>query len=133
MTRHIISREGVVEDFDKTLLEVGSLTWDEGRVPVGWEFKWDGQFLLGYAENLRREENGDITAEITFQERELEVHSGREFLGATVYASSVVQKMSKGVRVISGAKVKGVAITMGVPWRLSEWELETVGKPDLER
>lgn len=128
MTRHIICREGVLETFNNTLLEPESIWWDEGRIPLAWDFRWDAEHLLGYCEDLKREKNGDITAELTFVQREKEVWEVRHDVGATIYARSLVSKMQNGVRVVNGAKVTAVTITLGVPWRLSDWELSTGGE-----
>lgn len=64
--RKIICREGV-EDLGK-ILEVGSMEWTD-PLPLVWNFEHDNiDNVLGRAEDIRREENGEITAEIVFND-----------------------------------------------------------------
>lgn len=65
MTRHIIAKEGSPMVEGGIVIEEGALTWDEGAIiPVTQGF--GDHEVIGRATDIRREENGNITANIEF-------------------------------------------------------------------
>lgn len=126
MSRHIISYEGVDEEFNRTHLKVGSLTWPDSPVPVIWNFGlMNPDDLLGHATDFRREETGEITAEISFNntDKSARIADLKEELYATIYARDVAQKMKRGIKVISYCKIAAISICLGSE---HTWSLNTM-------
>ncbi len=66
--RYDLIQEGVRDERTGILFLEGSLKWDtENHIPVSYSYNWDR--VIGKANNLRREDDGTITAEIVWEER----------------------------------------------------------------
>ena len=103
---------------DQFLIE-GSVNWDEdAQLPLVWDFGVDTKSLLGHATDLRREEDGAITAELTFQDPKNEALAEAEDLSATFFADEVGQETHDGVQVFYRLRLRKIAI---VPARSALW------------
>lgn len=66
--RYDLIQEGVRDEHTGILFLPGSLKWvTEKHVPVSYSYNWDR--VIGKANDLQREDNGMITAEIVWDER----------------------------------------------------------------
>ena len=85
--RKVISWEGE-EKIPGIVLEIGALKWDENKqypVTRGDQLR----LPIGRARNIRREENGAITAEIHLHE---DFRSVLDNVSVTIYGNELVQK-----------------------------------------
>jgi hypothetical protein len=126
--RKIICREGV-EDLGH-IFEVGSLQWSD-PLPLVWNFSHDNiGNVLGRAEDIRREENGEITAEIVFNDSD-KAQQARTTLEnkdtcCTIFANKIYEKRitvgedeeAHAVRLIKSATIREVSVILaaGHPW-----------------
>jgi len=124
--RHVVAYEGVDHGFGY-ILAPGSLKFPEGDVPVTWNFNHnDAEAVWGKASDFRREEDGSITAEITFNDEARDKALAiADVVGATFWATEVVKDKTQGIDpVVTSAKIRSGALSMGIPWRLSKEESE---------
>lgn len=124
--RYKFAREGIDTVLD-THLNKDSLHWDEKPIVVNYSNEWDLNNILGTAHDLRREDDGWITAEIEWNEKgELIAHQLGEDCYLTIYANQVSeqdQRRTGGQRVIRMAKLRAIYATMGSdPWAEKEKE-----------
>lgn len=107
-----VAQEGEkIKEFDHRLTD-GCLKWVEGKeYPVLKSAKFDDPSnILGHATDIRREDNGVITAEIDF-----ELMNG---LGVTIFANKVERTGSweENNVVVTSATIRAFFTTVEVPW-----------------
>lgn len=120
--RKIISWEGA-EKVPHVIFEKDALTWGDEPLPLVWNFQHnDVKALLGNASDLRREEDGSITAELTFNDTEqgnqaqsLAEHGDIAF---TTWSNDLIFRRDKAMKVVSNARIRSVSavLTDQVGW-----------------
>jgi hypothetical protein len=119
--RKTICIEGDEYPINGRIIEKGALGWPEDKkLPLCWSFNHDIEHVLGNASDLRREEDGRITAELTFNDSEAGQNAKAVLehgdASATIYANQLVEdRKSKRV---SAATIRSVEVVVGglVPW-----------------
>lgn len=70
-------------------LETGSLKWEEGKqYPITWEYKHDK--IYGWASDIRREDDGTITAELDIEDGTALALLEHRDVSATIYGNKLV-------------------------------------------
>lgn len=115
MTRQIICYEGK-HPVNGKFISKGALTWDEEKpLPVVLKPSDNGP-LVGLATDLKREDDGAITAEMKFNARNNSVledlPSG---LGWTIYASDIKWSDMVETILVSGV-IREVFLAPSLPW-----------------
>lgn len=116
--RKVICYENALAVGNHFLLE-SSVQWDpEKRFPVVWNFSYELHSLLGWATELRREEDGSITAELEIVDEANVKLIEDEDLPVTFEGNEVREEMHDGVREISNVKIRGISVVLqpAVPW-----------------
>jgi len=113
MTRHKFAREGIRVK-NNHFFEVDSLVWDE-QVVVTWMFEFSAKSILGVASNIRREEDGWLSAEIEWSDSQA-AEQAKTLLDAkdvqfTVYCSDVIFEKGKSLHV-SKARIRAVSLAI---------------------
>lgn len=119
--RYRIAREGV-DTVVGNHLEVGSLKWTDRPLVVLYGSGLDPKHRLGKATDLLREENGDITAEVEWNDQGSQLlddfrvnEEGGSYL--TIFANKVTDKQHNGQRIVEDAHLRSVFITLeSDPW-----------------
>jgi hypothetical protein len=126
--RYRIAREGI-DTIVGNHLEVGALKFDATETYiVTWNNDFHVDNIVGNATDLRREEGGWITAEVTWSgEKSPEVSKlvDREEVWLTIYATQVEdQRRINAQRVVSSATLRALYLTPGLksPWTEMEKE-----------
>lgn len=113
MPRKIIAFEGRVM-IPGQLIESGSLTWGDERIPVTrYARTGDISDLLGYATELRREDDGSITAEVDAGEYTVLLEKD---VAVTITIKPAVWEEVDGVKHVTAGKIVEVFMTPDVPW-----------------
>ena len=123
--RKIITWEGE-EKVPGIIIEKGALTWGDDPIPVCWNFQYDIENLLGNATDLRREDDGSITAEITFDEENEKQRQAKEVLEhgdvtTTVYVTNLAEadrRTTGPKRSVTAGRIRTVNLVMAdsVDW-----------------
>lgn len=116
--RKVIGYENALGVGNHLLLE-GSVKWEvDKQFHIVWNFDYTVNNLLGHASDLRREDDGAITAELDFRDADIAELVKRDNLPATFEGNDVVQEVFDGVRVFHSVTVRGIAIVAppSVPW-----------------
>lgn len=112
MARHIIAFEGR-KMFPGQIVEKGAFFWGPEPIYITKSAEYHSDLPVGKATDLRREEDGSITAELS-----CEVPEG---MAATVYCTSVASNAEyapehDGDVLVISALIRQVFFTAGVPW-----------------
>lgn len=120
--RKIIAWEGR-EMVPGVIIEVGALTWSE-PLPIVWSFQHDLSNLLGTARDLRREEDGSITAELdirddTEQQRSVKTLLENRDVSTTIFANELTERIENGKRLVFAGAIREVSVVLPdtVGWR----------------
>jgi hypothetical protein len=105
VTRYIICQEGKENVPGQFLLD-GSMNWGEDKIWVSWNFNHQDP-KIGYASDIRREEDGWITAEIELFEQ---YQSLIDVAGFTVFITKVEDHWWKDIRWASKGTIASVAM-----------------------
>lgn len=115
--RRIITWEGVYT-IPQTFIEKGALTWDNEPLPVTAQ---NGTEILGRATDLRREEDGTITAELTFLDETENQKAAQSLLengdlSTTIFAKPVTEKRrespNEAVRYITAGRIRSIYLVL---------------------
>lgn len=112
--RKIIAWEGE-EKVPGQFLEVGSFKWGNEPIVVTKNTEWDADSVIGEATDLRREDNGSVTAEIKLQEGFTILLDDLSF---TVYCNDLKSIGSRGFPPsrLSSARIRAIFADTSVPW-----------------
>lgn len=123
--RHVIAYEGVDHGFGY-ILAPGALKFPEGPVPLTWNFDHSNPASVwGHADDFRREEDGSITAEITFVDDVTEkIDKICGDVGATFWANKIHRNIKTDPTTVVTGHIKAAYLSPSVPWRLSKKEEE---------
>lgn len=110
--RSIIAQENG-EPITGRVIEADALVWSEGPIPITVYPFQKPSTILGAATELRREDNGDITAEVG----DLEPPLGSGF---TISANELLTKRVGRVEKITHARIREIFISDGLPWARKE-------------
>lgn len=110
--RKTISWEGE-EKVPGVVLEKGSLQWSEDPIPLVWSFEQSVESVLGTASDLRREDDGRITAEVTLSENLPNAQSTKNAIEhgdvvLTTWSNNLAEYNNNGVRRIRSATIRSV-------------------------
>lgn len=109
--RYIICHEGQETIPDRYIPE-GTLTWKRDRIPVSLNFD---VHQLGWAKDIRREDDGILTAEIVFFDKKLKIADDQGF---SVYIAPVKYHMWKDVAWCTEGNISGVSLIGYRHWPL---------------
>lgn len=117
MTRKVIAWEGEIKLPD-TLIERGALMWEEPLPITANDYK-----VLGFADDLRREEDGSITADLHITAHRDAIGLVDEHSSFSVFVNQIVEKQPVGVdlsfRLVAFARIREVHLIeepQTVPW-----------------
>lgn len=120
MARRIICREGAEWGVNGNVIQPGALTWDEsGKIPL---LDPSQSEILGYASDLRREEDGAITAEFHFIQGDTNLDALSDGLtggwGWTVFVKDVkyVNDRELWHRTVTNGHIGYSFLGYGIPW-----------------
>lgn len=116
--RKPICYENALGVADHFLLE-GSVKWEDGKkIPLVWNFGYDVNSLLGHAQDLQREEDGAITAELNINDLSVADLFKEDLIAATFQGSEVQEELCDGIRVFHNVLVRTVSLVSlpQVPW-----------------
>lgn len=123
--RYRFAREGVKTIGSKAFFEPESIKWPvDGVIPVFWENNFsDATKLLGSASDLRREEDGWVTADIAWNLKgeEVEGQVNKE-VWLTVFVNHILEKESTDIagkdwRIIQSCTLRGIYTSaLEDPW-----------------
>lgn len=110
MTRMTISWEGA-EAVPGIIIQPGALRWEDEELPLCWNF--DHNELLGQASEIRREDDGRITAEITIYEQTDNQKHAQAIVDhgdtpATVYVTDLTEKREDDKRIVESGRIRSV-------------------------
>lgn len=116
--RVTFAHEGI-EKVPGHFLEKNSVHWDSGPIPLIWDFQTEK--LLGTASELRREENGELTAEIDVDTLDANARALFSDCGTTFFGQidkdGWTQEDDTGLQRISDVKVRALVMSPNMPWR----------------
>lgn len=107
--RQKIAHEGA-EYVRGQVVEHGAFVWEEDiDLPVIFSNEWPGmEQMVGWASDIRREEDGVITAEISWIDQTYE--------GTTVFCLDAMITHEDDLMVVRHARITRVFIAPDVPW-----------------
>lgn len=108
--RYMISRE-VHEDIPGVILAENSVQWGEDPIPVQLGFNWEPGAHIGWATDLKRDKNHELTADIQWLTDGLPPE-----LGATIYANRVMAHEYREIRFVESCILRAIIMTMDIPW-----------------
>ena len=124
--RYRFAVEGIDTEIGNSL-EVGSVKMDEPSYPVTLGNNWQLDSVIGKATELRREDNGELTAEIEWHEKmseELIAKINTEMF-LTIYANKIDdERIAARKRLVKSCELRAIfiALDMEDPWATSEDE-----------
>ena len=116
--RKIICYENAL-DFSNCFIVDGAAKWDD-KLPIVWNFSNELNDVLGQAVDLRREEDGAITAELMFLDLSVNklMSAGDTFV--TIYANELDYESCDGIRVFHNLRIREISVLPAmngvVPW-----------------
>lgn len=126
--RYRFAREGI-DTIIGNHLEPGSLTWSEVGLPVSGYADWDASSIIGMASDVRREDDGWLTAEVKWNERgqlmcdglEQDVNDEGGMLWLTIYATDLTEEgkiTPESQRIVHRGTIKALFVTLSPedPW-----------------
>lgn len=109
--RHIIGVEGR-QVLPNQFVELGACVWPDEAIPVETYLEQWVARLVGRATDIRREDDGTLTAEI-----DVEIPKG---LAATLYCDGLSYDKERynetGIMIITSCRIRSVFLSSGVPW-----------------
>jgi hypothetical protein len=120
--RYNIAREGVLTHLG-TLFEPDSIKWDEGQeFIITWSANWTNpEMIMGNAKDLQRDEDGWISADVTWIKDNIEPLIGdvNKTIWLTIYANQVGAKQEGDKKIVSSCALKALYVT---PDQKSPWD-----------
>ena len=128
--RYLFAREGV-DTVINNHLRPGSLKWEEESLPITWQGRNTLQDIIGTATELRREDDGCLTAEVLWNSKGQEmldalgvdVNTPKSGAWLTIYANHVEEEhlrlRGERMRVIHSATLRYlyVVLCQEDPWK----------------
>lgn len=116
MARMTISWEGT-EAVPGIIIQPGALRWEDEELPLCWNF--DHNELLGVASDIRREDDGQITAEITIYEetdnqKHAQVVMDHGDVATTVYVTDLSEHKDEdgNKRIVESGRIRSVNMVL---------------------
>lgn len=115
--RRIITWEGR-DTIPQVHIQKGALTWDKEPLPIHAQ---GGVTVLGLATDLRREEDGSITAELTFFDETSEQQAAKSIMehgdmSTTIFAKPVTEKRrespNQSMRYITAGRIRSIYLVL---------------------
>lgn len=103
------------------LITPGALTWSDDPIPISVGSDWSKP-PIGYATDLRREDDGTITAEVP----DLDILSNE--WGLSIWANETIEghESTEDLRVVDSGHLRAVFWSTDIPWNreglVDEWE-----------
>lgn len=89
------------------------------EVPLTWGYDWQ-RFPLGKATNIRREDDGAITAELMFNKPEegedIESLLKNQHVDVSMYGTNVTDERFENLRIVHKATLRAVVIIMSAAY-----------------
>lgn len=95
----------------RVMFDPGALEFPKDEVPVVFNFRMDARSFLGKAGDFQRDENHNVTAEITLNDDE-KWENLLENCDASVYCDGVVRERTKDGQVVHTANLKAVSFIL---------------------
>lgn len=124
MGRHVVFHEDAWTSFGgqyNQFIVAGAIDIPDEGVPITWQFD-HSKPPIGKASNFRREEDGvTVTAELEFNDDwKDKIAAVSQDVGAAFFADKAEFFKIEDLDVITAGKLRHVAITLGLPWTLTE-------------
>lgn len=126
--RYRFAREGI-DTIIGNHLEPGALTWSEVGLPVSWNANWYSNNLIGMASDIRREDDGWLTAEVKWNTKGeamieqvgFDVNDENGTIWLTIYVTDIVEQQREsynGQRVVKQGILRSLFVTLSGedPW-----------------
>ena len=126
--RYRFAREGI-DTIIGNHLKPYSMLWEQAELPINYNANWTVEALIGVASDIRREDDGQLTAEVKWNDHGLmlieamhqDVNAKDGTLWLTIVANMILEKGEAGVgtqRVVHQATIRELFVTMHLqdPW-----------------